>query len=133
MKSRKYEEAAAAAEALAGNAAVGARARELAGNAWFAAGDAALRQERYAEAVAAYRRAGPTRKDAAAAVAAVERRRREKAEEFYTAGVRHYLDQRLDEAIRAWEQTLALNPEHPKAPKDIEKARALQQKLKDLR
>ncbi|HWR98460.1 MAG TPA: hypothetical protein VN317_08575, partial [Candidatus Methanoperedens sp.] len=133
MKSRKYEEAAAAAEALAESTAVGARARELAGNAWFAAGDAALKEERYAESIAAYRRAEPARKDAAAAVAAVERRKREKAEESYTAGVRFFINQQLDEAIRAWERTLALNPEHPKAPKDIEKARALQQKLKDIR
>ena len=64
---------------------------------------------------------------------AEQRRRREKAEEFYTAGVRHYINQRLDEAIRSWERALELNPEHPKAAKDIEKARALQQKLRDIR
>ncbi|HEY5998739.1 MAG TPA: hypothetical protein VI078_05480, partial [bacterium] len=126
----KYEEAAAAAAALADNAAVGARARELAGNAWFAAGDAALRDERYADAASAYRKS--ERQDAAEAIAAVERRKHDKAEESYTAGVRFYINQQLDEAIRAWERTLALNPEHPKAAKDMEKARALQQKLKDI-
>jgi hypothetical protein len=60
-------------------------------------------------------------------------RRREKAEEAYTAGVRFFINQQLDEAIRSWELTLSLNPEHPKAAKDIEKARALQQKLRDIR
>ena len=47
--------------------------------------------------------------------------------------MRFFINQKLDEAILSWEQTLALNPEHPKAPKDIEKARGLQQKLKELR
>ena len=75
----------------------------------------------------------PARKDIPAAQDAVEARKREKAEELYNAGVRFFINQKLDEAIRSWEQTLALNPEHPKASKDIIKARELQQKLKELR
>jgi len=133
FQAKKFEEAGSAADRLAGHPVVGARARELSGNAWFAAGDAALKEERFADAIAAYRKAEPARKDAPAAVAAVERRKREKAEESYNAGVRFFINQKLDEAIRSWETTLALNPEHPKAPKDIAKARALQQKLKELR
>lgn len=68
-----------------------------------------------------------------AALAAVERRKKEKAEELYNAGVSFFINQKLDEAILSWERTLALNPDHPKAPKDIAKARGLQQKLKELR
>jgi tetratricopeptide (TPR) repeat protein len=133
LQARKFEEAAAAAEKLAGHPVVGKRARELAAAAWFAVGEAAAKDERFAEALAAYRKAQPGREDAAAAIAAVERRKKEKAEEQYNAGVRFFINQQLDAAIRSWEQTLALNPEHPKAPKDIEKARGLQQKLKELR
>jgi tetratricopeptide (TPR) repeat protein len=133
FQAKKFEDAGNAADRIAGSPAVAARARELSGNAWFAAGDAALKEERFADAAAAYRKAEPTRKDVAAALGAVERRRKEKAEELYNAGVHFFINQKLDEAIRSWEQTLALNPEHAKAPKDIEKARGLQQKLKDLR
>jgi tetratricopeptide (TPR) repeat protein len=133
FEAKKFEEAAAAAEKLAGSPTVGAKARELAGNAWFAAGDAAVKEERYADALAAYRKAEPARKDAAAAGATVVRLKKEKAEELYNAGVRLFINQDLQGAISSWEQTLALNPEHPKAPKDIEKARALQQKLKELK
>ena len=64
---------------------------------------------------------------------AAETRNREKAEELYNAGVRFFINQKLDEAILSWEQTLELYPEHPKAAKDIAKARGLQQKLKELR
>jgi len=133
FKAKKFEEAGGAADKLTGNPAVGARARELSGNAWFAAGEAALKEERFADAIAAYRKAEPARKDVPAALAATERRKKEKAEEAYNAGVRYFINQKLDEAILSWEQTLALNPEHPKAPKDIEKARGLQQKLRELR
>jgi tetratricopeptide (TPR) repeat protein len=133
LQAGRYEEAAAAADRLAGHPTAGPRAREVSGNAWFALGDAAFREERFADASAAYLRAEPARKDATAAIATVERRRKDKAEEFYNAGVRFFINQQLDEAIRSWEQTLALNPEHPTAAKDLEKARELQQKLKDLR
>ena len=64
---------------------------------------------------------------------AADTRKREKAEELYNAGVRFFINQKLDEAILSWEQTLELYPEHPKAAKDIAKARGLQQKLKELR
>lgn len=133
FKAAKYEEAAAAAGRLADNAALGARARQLAADAWFAIGDAELKADRFAEAAAAYRKAEPVRRDAAEAVLAVGRRKLERAEELYRAGVGEFINQKLDEAIRSWEQTLALNPDHAKALKDIEKARALKQKLKDLR
>jgi len=133
FQAKKFEAAGSAADKLAGNPALAARARELSGNAWFAAGNAALKQDRFADAVAAYRKAEPTRKDIPTALAAVERRKMEKAEELYNEGVRFFINQKLDKAILKWEQTLALNPEHAKAPKDIVKARELQQKLKELR
>jgi len=133
FQANKFEDAGNAADKLADNHAVGARARELSGNAWFAAGEAAIKEERFADAIAAYRKAEPTRKDVPAALAAVDRRKKEKAEELYNAGVRFFINQKLDKAILSWEQTLALYPEHPKAPKDIAKARGLQLKLKELR
>jgi len=74
-----------------------------------------------------------TQKDVPAALDAAEARKREKAEELYNAGVRFFINQKLEEAIQRWEQTLALYPGHPKAAKDIETARGLQQKLKELR
>ncbi len=132
FQAAKFGEAAAVAGKLVGDTIVGVRARELAGNAWFAIGAAALKEDRFADATAAYKQAEQDRDDVPAALAAVDRRKKEKAEELYNAGVRFFINQKLDEAIGSWEQTLALNPEHPKAPRDIEKARGLQQKLKDI-
>lgn len=77
--------------------------------------------------------AQPARKVGPAAPDALDAGKREKAEELYNTGVRHFINQQLEQAIRSWEQTLELNPDHPKAPRDIEKARGLQKKLRELR
>jgi tetratricopeptide (TPR) repeat protein len=57
-----------------------------------------------------------------------ERKLRE-AEAHYATGVRLFLAEDLDGAIREWEKTLSLDPGHPKARRDIEKARRLKGKI----
>jgi len=57
-----------------------------------------------------------------------ERKVRE-AETHYAAGMRRFLAEDLDGAILEWGKTLALDPAHPKARKDIEKARRLKGKI----
>jgi regulator of sirC expression with transglutaminase-like and TPR domain len=44
------------------------------------------------------------------------------AEVHYNTGVKYFVNDQLEKAIREWEQTLTLNPNHPKAHKDIENA-----------
>jgi tetratricopeptide (TPR) repeat protein len=55
------------------------------------------------------------------------------AGEHYLRGVKYFTDEELDKAIKEWETTLTLDPNHPKAKKDIENARALLQKLKEIK
>ena len=57
-----------------------------------------------------------------------ERKLRE-ADAHYAAGMRSFLEEDLDGAIREWEKTLSLDPAHPKALRDIEKARRLKGKI----
>lgn len=51
------------------------------------------------------------------------------AEAHYAAGVRRFLEEDLDGAIREWESALSLDPAHPKARRDIEKARRMKGKI----
>ncbi len=51
------------------------------------------------------------------------------AEAHYAAGMRRFLAEDLDAAIREWEMTLSLDPAHPKARRDVEKARRLKEKI----
>lgn len=48
-----------------------------------------------------------------------------RAEEHYRKGVNYFLAEDLQGAIKEWEETLRLYPEHPNAKRDIEKARSL--------
>ncbi|MCR4308561.1 MAG: hypothetical protein NUW14_00840 [Deltaproteobacteria bacterium] len=57
-----------------------------------------------------------------------ERKLRE-ADAHYAAGVRRFLAEDLDGAIREWGKALSLDPAHPKARRDIEKARRLKGKI----
>lgn len=56
-------------------------------------------------------------------------RKGREADAHYAAGMRHFLAEDLDGAIREWEKTLSLDPAHPKALRDIEKARRLKEKI----
>lgn len=52
------------------------------------------------------------------------------AEVHYSKGVGHYLGQQYREAIKEWEETLRLDPEHPNARRDIQKTRAMLRKTR---
>jgi tetratricopeptide (TPR) repeat protein len=55
-----------------------------------------------------------------------------RAETHYRKGVMYFLNEELEMAIQAWQQTLALNPNHPKAGQDIENASKLLDRWRDL-
>jgi len=50
------------------------------------------------------------------------------AEKHYSTGIGYFLAEEFPQAIKEWEETLRLDPEHPNARKDIEKARNLLKK-----
>lgn len=52
------------------------------------------------------------------------------AEIHYSKGVDYYLGQHYREAIKEWEETLRLDPEHPNARRDIQKVRAMLRKTR---
>ena len=56
-------------------------------------------------------------------------RKLREADAHYAAGIRRFLEEDLEGAIREWEKTLSLDPAHPKARRDIEKARRLKGKI----
>lgn len=47
------------------------------------------------------------------------------AESHYRKGLQYYLAENLQGAVKEWEEALRLDPEHPSARRDIEKARRL--------
>lgn len=55
-----------------------------------------------------------------------------RAETLYREGVMHFLNEELELAIAAWEKSLSLNPNHPKARQDMDNARRLLDKWRGL-
>jgi len=56
-------------------------------------------------------------------------RKLREADAHYAAGMRRFLAEDLDGAIRDWGKALSLDPAHTKARRDIEKARRLKGKI----
>ena len=57
----------------------------------------------------------------------------EEANRHYRNGIKFFINEKMDEAIEEWQLTLALNPDHPDARRDIEKARDLLKKLGEIK
>ena len=58
---------------------------------------------------------------------------KQQAEAYYIQGVKYFLNEELENAIKEWEKTLKLNPKHDKAKKNIKNARSLLEKLKKVK
>ncbi len=54
----------------------------------------------------------------------------EQAEIHYAKGMKYFLSEELKKAIEQWEETLRINPNHPHAKRDLERAQNLLKNLK---
>ncbi len=90
-----------------------------------------LSQEgRYDEALKAFGRVDPGYKDVNHRLAS---NRKQGAETHYKKGVKFFIEEEIEKAIQEWESTLAMEPQHPKAKKDIETGRKVLQKLEKIK
>ena len=55
------------------------------------------------------------------------------ANQHYVAGIRHFKEQKLREAIEEWDQALALNPKLESAKRSQERARKLLKHLEEIK
>jgi len=85
---------------------------------------------KYNEALKAFRRVDPGYKDVSLQVAHT---RKQLAETHYKKGVKFFIEEEVEKAIQEWESTLVLEPNHPKAKKDIESSRNLLKKLEKIK
>jgi hypothetical protein len=94
-------------------------------------GKAHCQRKEYQECLKALRSIDMDYRDAKDLITNTENILRE-ADRHYAEGVRRFVLQDPDGALREWQTTLRLNPDHPQARKDVERANRLNEKVKSL-
>ena len=92
-----------------------------------------VRKKQYVQALAYYEKADPGYKDVKEKISGLKITMKNQSEKHYMKGVEYFLNEKLEEAIGQWKETLALDPSNTKAKKDIENAAQLLKKIKKIK
>ena len=133
FKKKKYEEAISVAEKMLEYDSTNEQATRLKDASYYAMGEALMRQGKYRESLEVLNNVAPEYKDVQQVIASVKRAMEEEAEEHYRRGVKYFVNEELEKAVKEWEMTLILNPDHKKAEADIERTYNLLEKLKTVK
>jgi tetratricopeptide (TPR) repeat protein len=125
-----YQESTALAEKALKYDPANKETHELLNASYYQWGKQLSRERKYHEALEAFNRVDPAYKDVNFQLAY---NRKQLAEAHYIKGVKFFIEEDIEDAIQEWEITLSLEPDHPKAKKDIENARNLLQKLEKIK
>lgn len=131
LKEKKYEKAMEIAEKILSHE-KSKPAEKLLNTAICQKGKRLLSRKKYAEALQLLTKGDPTYLCVGKTISAANKTMNEEAEKHYLRGVKHFLNEDLQDAIKEWEKTLQLNPEHKKAKKNIKNARDLLDKLQKV-
>lgn len=132
LKQRKYLEVITITEEVLEQDPKSSKARELSNAANYTLGKQFLDKGEESKAVKYLKAADQSYQDTAQLLSLALARMRAQAETYYRSGVRHFINEDLERAVKAWEHALSLNPNHPKARMDIENARRLIKKWKAI-
>jgi hypothetical protein len=125
----KYQEAISAAETVLGHDPTNREAIGLAQNAAYHLGTLFFRERRYEEALTALRNVPMDYKNTGEITGHIQKYLENRAELHYKKGMAYYHAEKFEEALKEWQETLRLNPSHPKAGQDIQKLDHLLKKL----
>ncbi len=132
LRAKKWQSAINVTEEILANDPGNTQARILFSNAGYNLGKQLLDHGQTEKAADLLSRIDPSYEDTGQLLSLARARMRAKAETLYRDGVKHFINEELEAAIEDWKQTLALNPEHPKARQDMENAQRLLEKLRAL-
>ena len=124
-----YQESAALTEKILEYDPANKETHELMNASYYQWGKQLSQERKYNEALKAFQRVDAGYKDVSFQL---DHNRRQLAEIHYIKGVKFFIGEEIEKAIQEWESTLALEPNHPNAKKDIENGRHLLQKLKKI-
>ena len=122
MRQKAYARAINALEEILAREPGHVEAGNMLQSARYAFGRSLLDAQREHEALQVFSALDPDYQDTAQCITLAHGRLTARAEALYRRGVKHFLSEELEMAVECWEQTLRLNPDHPKARQDIENA-----------
>jgi len=125
----EYEQSASVAKGALANEPAQNEAADLMRASTYETGRSLLREQRYVEALKVFRTLKPDYRDVRQIVQILEKNLQTEAEGHYKQGLAYYSSGDLDKAIEEWQETLRLNPTHPQAGKDLQKARQQRERL----
>jgi tetratricopeptide (TPR) repeat protein len=124
-----YQEAVSAAETVLGHDPTNREAIALAKDAYYHLGTFFFRERRYEEALWALRNVPMDYKNTGEITGHIQKYLENRAELHYKKGMAYYSADKFEEALKEWQETLRLNPNHPKAGQDIQKLDRMLKKL----
>ena len=125
-----YQESAALTEKILDFDPANKESHEIMNASYYQWGKQLSREKKHDEALKAFRRVDPGYKDVRIQLA---QNRKQLAEAHYIRGVKYFMEEEIEKAIQEWERTLALEPHHPRAKKDIANSLDLLQKLEKIK
>ncbi len=125
----KYQETISAAETVLGHDPTNREAIGLAQDAYYHLGTLFFRERRYEEALSALRNVPMDYKNTGEITGHIQKYLENRAELHYKKGMAYYNEEKFEEALKEWQETLRLNPNHSKAGQDIQKLDILLKKL----
>jgi len=130
LSAKKYEEALSTAANVLKFEGTNSAALNIVNAANYEMGKIASAAKKYNEALKYFSKVKPGYRDVKVVMITTQNLL---AEVFYNTGVKFYVTDKIEQAIREWNETLRLNPKHPRARKDIENAQNLLKKLQKLK
>ena len=130
FKANKFKETADIAEDILSGDPSNKRARELKNASHYQMGKVLSTQKKYEEAIDQLSRVEPGFRDAPELILSAKKKL---ADVHYVKGIKYYTEEKLELAVQEWEETLKLNPQHPKARGDMDNALKLLQRLKEIK
>ena len=133
LKKRKYNESIDLSEKILTYDSSNTAAKKIVSTAYCRKGKGLLIRKKYAEALNVLNKADPDDDCITKTRTALQVSMKRDAEIHYIRGVKHFLNEELQNAINEWEMALKLDPKHEKAKKNIKNARNLLEKLKKVK
>jgi len=130
FKTRQYQKALFIAKDILTYDPTNNDANDLLNASYYQLGRELIRQKRYLKALRLFEGLDSNYRNVSEIKKLLRKNLYDKAEAHYKKGITYFLGGELDRAIEEWQEALRLNPAHPRAKRDLEKAQRLSNNLR---